>query len=53
MRCAACRGRMDGERCTDCACAYIVQVRNECQWDHSVLLLALTLKEKHDGARSH
>ena len=30
--------------CTDCAARYVAEVRESCQWDHSVLLLGLNLK---------
>jgi hypothetical protein len=46
MRCAKCDGRSDERRCTDCAAAYVRKVREHCAWDHSVLMLALTLKIK-------
>ena len=50
-RCAKCRGRMDGKRCTDCASGYGAYHRVYCAWDHSVLMLALTLKirRQHEG----
>jgi hypothetical protein len=39
--------------CTDCAAARVAEVRDHCQWDHSVLMVALTLKilqkERDDG----
>jgi hypothetical protein len=44
MRCAKCDGRSDGQRCTDCAAAYVREVREHCAWDHSVLMMALSLK---------
>ena len=52
MKCAKCRGRGDGQRCTDCAAAYIRETREHCAWDHGVLMLDLDmkikLKEKQD-----
>jgi hypothetical protein len=39
--------------CTDCAAAYVREVREHCAWDHAVLMLDLTLKirqrERDDG----
>ena len=32
--------------CTDCAAAYVAAVREHCEWDHSVLMMALDLKIK-------
>ena len=49
-----CYYHYDGRKhtCTDCAAAKQAAVREHCQWDHGVLMLALSLKRRVHEADS-
>ena len=34
------------QTCTDCAAAAVAEARDQCQWDHGVFMLDLTMKIK-------